>query len=222
MEAPPPACPASANRASCSRRTPSSRTTSPLGSPACKATGSTGGWNRFTGSSNGWQQVSVDLGAYAGKQVEVAVSYVSDPGTGGLGAFVDDTRLVVGGTPQGAEGFETSLGPWSVPGAPAKQPRKQRRLGAFPGARPLLCSRHHPQHRPPRLRPGERAHGRRPQAGDRQGARRTAPLTPRRGAEAPGGSYPLVGTGLPVAPGVISESSGRARCHSGGPGEVGS
>ncbi|MEV5946619.1 M14 family zinc carboxypeptidase [Streptomyces sp. NPDC051993] len=92
------------------------------GSPACKATGSTGGWNRFTGSSNGWQQVSVDLGAYAGKQVEVAVSYVTDPGTGGLGAFVDDTRLVVGGTPQGAEGFETSLGPWSVPGAPAGSP----------------------------------------------------------------------------------------------------
>ncbi|MFI6683429.1 M14 family zinc carboxypeptidase [Streptomyces sp. NPDC050485] len=93
-----------------------------LGSPACKATGSTGGWNRFTGSSNGWQQVSVDLSAYAGKQVEVAVSYVSDSGTGGLGAFVDDTRLVVGGTPQGAEGFETSLGPWSVPGPPAGSP----------------------------------------------------------------------------------------------------
>ncbi|MFI6050153.1 M14 family zinc carboxypeptidase [Streptomyces violascens] len=93
-----------------------------LGSPACTASGSSGAWNRFTGSSNGWQQVAIDLGAYAGKQVEVAVSYVSDPGTGGLGAFVDDTRLVVGGTPQGAEGFETSLGPWSVPGPPAGSP----------------------------------------------------------------------------------------------------
>ncbi|CAM5362372.1 hypothetical protein SXANM310S_05377 [Streptomyces xanthochromogenes] len=36
--------------------------------------------------------------------------------------FVDDTRLVVGGTASGAEGFETSLGPWSVPGAPAGSP----------------------------------------------------------------------------------------------------
>ncbi|WP_406509126.1 M14 family zinc carboxypeptidase [Streptomyces sp. NBC_00212] len=93
-----------------------------LGSPACTATGSSGSWNRFTGSSNGWQQVAVDLSKYAGKQVEVAVSYVSDPGTGGLGAFVDDTRLVIGGTAQGAEGFETSLGPWSVPGPPAGSP----------------------------------------------------------------------------------------------------
>ncbi|GGY45206.1 M14 family metallopeptidase [Streptomyces xanthochromogenes] len=93
-----------------------------LGSPACTATGSSGTWNRFTGSSDGWQQVSLDLAAYAGKQVEIAVSYVSDPGTGGLGAFVDDTRLVVGGTASGAEGFETSLGPWSVPGAPAGSP----------------------------------------------------------------------------------------------------
>ncbi len=92
------------------------------GASACAATGSSGAWNRFTGSSNGWQQVSVDLAAYAGKQVEVAVSYVSDPGTGGLGAFVDDTRLVLGGAASGAEGFETALGPWNVPGPPAGSP----------------------------------------------------------------------------------------------------
>lgn len=88
----------------------------------CTATGTSGAWNRFTGSSNGWQPVSVDLSAYAGKQVELSISYVSDPGTGGIGAFVDDTRLVVSGTPQGSEGFETVLGPWSVPGPPAGSP----------------------------------------------------------------------------------------------------
>ncbi|MFE9406155.1 M14 family zinc carboxypeptidase [Streptomyces sp. NPDC006530] len=92
------------------------------GPSACAASGSSGAWNRFTGSSNGWQQVSVDLAPYAGKQVEVAVSYVSDPGTGGLGAFVDDTRLVMGGAASGAEGFETALGAWSVPGPPAGSP----------------------------------------------------------------------------------------------------
>ncbi|MFI1099696.1 M14 family zinc carboxypeptidase [Streptomyces melanogenes] len=93
-----------------------------VGSGACTATGTSGAWNRFTGSSNGWQPVSVDLAAYAGKQVELSVSYVSDPGTGGVGAFVDDTKLVIGGAARGAEGFETALGPWSVPGPPAGSP----------------------------------------------------------------------------------------------------
>lgn len=93
-----------------------------VGSAACAASGTSGAWNRFTGSSNGWQPVSVDLAAYAGKQVELSISYVSDPGTGGVGAFVDDTKLVIGGTAQGAEGFETALGPWSVPGPPAGSP----------------------------------------------------------------------------------------------------
>ncbi|MFD7440263.1 M14 family zinc carboxypeptidase [Streptomyces sp. NPDC059909] len=93
-----------------------------IGTDSCAPTGTTGAWNRFTGSSNGWQPVSFDLSAYAGKQVELSISYVSDPGTGGLGVFADNTRLVVGGTPQGAEGFETSLGPWSVTGPPAGSP----------------------------------------------------------------------------------------------------
>ncbi|MFE3326311.1 M14 family zinc carboxypeptidase [Streptomyces sp. NPDC059176] len=84
----------------------------------CAATGTTGAWYRFTGSSNGWREVSFDLTAYAGKQVELSVSYITDPGTGGLGAFVDDTRLVTGGTTVDTEGFEVSLGPWSVPGPP--------------------------------------------------------------------------------------------------------
>lgn len=88
----------------------------------CTATGTSGAWNRFTGSSNGWQPVSVDLSAYAGKQVELSISYVTDPGTGGIGAFVDDTELVVGGTPQGPEGFETALGPWTVARPPAGSP----------------------------------------------------------------------------------------------------
>lgn len=38
-----------------------------------------------------------------------------------MGAFVDDTRLVAGTTTE-AEGFETSLGAWTVPGAPAGSP----------------------------------------------------------------------------------------------------
>jgi hypothetical protein len=72
----------------------------------------------MTGSSDGWQDASFDLSAYTGKQVEVSISYVSDPGTGGVGAFVDDTRLLVGGTPRDTEGFETGLGPWTLAGPP--------------------------------------------------------------------------------------------------------
>jgi hypothetical protein len=84
----------------------------------CATTGTTGSWNAMTASSGGWQDTSFDLSAYAGTQVEVSISYVSDPGTGGTGAFVDDTRLVVGGSVVEAEGFETDLGVWSLPGPP--------------------------------------------------------------------------------------------------------
>ncbi|WP_225800720.1 M14 family metallopeptidase [Streptomyces sp. NK15101] len=92
-----------------------------VGEDGCAPTGTTGSWNAFTGPSNGWRQASVDLSAWAGKKVELALSYVSDPGTGETGAFVDDTRLVTGAGTE-AEGFETSLGAWSAPGAPAGSP----------------------------------------------------------------------------------------------------
>ncbi|MDF3302006.1 M14 family metallopeptidase [Streptomyces tropicalis] len=93
-----------------------------LGSGGCTATGSSGSWNSLTGSSGGWQQVGFDLGAYAGRSVEVSLSYVTDPGTGGHGVLADDTALVVGGTARQTEGFETSLGPWRVAGPPAGSP----------------------------------------------------------------------------------------------------
>ena len=88
----------------------------------CTTTGTTGSWNRFTGNSGGWKQVSFDLSAYAGRQVEVAISYVTDSGAGGVGVFVDDTRIKVAGTPTQAEGFESGLGAWSVPRPPAGSP----------------------------------------------------------------------------------------------------
>lgn len=92
-----------------------------LGNP-CLPTGSTGEWNSFTGTSPGWVPVSFDLSAFAGGEVEVVVSYVTDPFTGGTGLIVDDTRLVVGGVATEAEGFEGGLGAWSVLGAPESSP----------------------------------------------------------------------------------------------------
>lgn len=81
----------------------------------CTPTGTTGSWNAASGNSAGWQDWSVDLGAYAGQQVEVSITYASDWGTQGLGTFVDDITL-----PDGTStSFETGLDGWTVPGAAA-------------------------------------------------------------------------------------------------------
>ncbi|MGW1623462.1 M14 family zinc carboxypeptidase [Streptomyces sp. NPDC002172] len=88
----------------------------------CTASGTSGAWNSFTGSSAGWQPVSFDLSAYAGKTVEISIGYITDPSTGGHGVLVDDASLVLGGTATETEGFESSLGAWSVTGPPAGSP----------------------------------------------------------------------------------------------------
>jgi hypothetical protein len=85
----------------------------------CSSTGTTGSWNAASGSSGGWQQWSVDLSPYAGKQVEVSITYVSDWSVQGLGAFVDDTAVSTGETTS----FEDGLGGWAVAGpAPGSAP----------------------------------------------------------------------------------------------------
>ncbi|WP_030347990.1 M14 family metallopeptidase [Streptomyces sp. NRRL S-1022] len=89
---------------------------------ACTATGTTGSWHSLTGSSAGWQQVSFDLSAYAGKSVEVSLGYITDPGTGGHGVLADDASLVVRGAARETEGFESSLGAWRTAGPPAGSP----------------------------------------------------------------------------------------------------
>ncbi|MFG2298227.1 M14 family zinc carboxypeptidase [Streptomyces sp. NPDC048603] len=93
-----------------------------LDAGGCTPAGTSGQWNSFTGSSNGWRQVSFDLSAYAGKKVELSLAYITDPGSGGRGVFMDEARLSTGGTDQAAEGFETSLGDWSAQGSPAGSP----------------------------------------------------------------------------------------------------
>jgi Zinc carboxypeptidase/Immune inhibitor A peptidase M6 len=96
-----------------------------------------GVWNRITGTSDGWQHARYDLSAFAGRQVEVSISYVTDPFVGGAGGFVDQARLVLDGTDGEVEGFETDLGPWTTPGAPEGSPqdaagfeRAQSQVGA--------------------------------------------------------------------------------------------
>ncbi|NEB82139.1 zinc carboxypeptidase [Streptomyces sp. SID14478] len=89
---------------------------------ACENTGTSGAWNSLTGSSDDWRTVTYDLSAYAGKTVEVSLSYVSDPGTGGEGVRADNASVVIGGQVRETEGFETSLGVWQVPGPPEGSP----------------------------------------------------------------------------------------------------
>jgi hypothetical protein len=80
--------------------------------------------------------VTFDLSAYAGSTVEVSIAYVTDPGTGGTGVFVDDTRLSVDGADVSAEGFEAGLGDWSVTGPPAGSPGNTREFERSQGLVP--------------------------------------------------------------------------------------
>jgi hypothetical protein len=84
----------------------------------CTPTGSTGTWNAATGPSNGWQDWDVDLSAYAGKQVEVSISYMSDWSTQGLGVFLDDVRVEANGATVAQTSFETGLDGWTVAAPP--------------------------------------------------------------------------------------------------------
>jgi peptidase M1-like protein/immune inhibitor InhA-like protein len=91
----------------------------------CKSTGSTGEWNAATGDSDGYEQWRVDLGAFAGRDVEVAITYVSDDAIQESGVYVDD---ITGPGGQGTTSFEADGDPadgWTVPGAPADSPTNE-------------------------------------------------------------------------------------------------
>ncbi|MBC2877189.1 MULTISPECIES: M14 family metallopeptidase [Streptomyces] len=102
----------------------------------CAARGTSGVWHRFTGSTQGWHAASFDLSSYAGKKVELAVSYVTDSGTGRRGALVDEAAVT--GADRASEGFESgSLGTWKAPGAPAGSARN---IGDWAASRALAHS----------------------------------------------------------------------------------
>ncbi|MDX6434429.1 MAG: hypothetical protein QOE54_6795, partial [Streptosporangiaceae bacterium] len=84
----------------------------------CSPTGTTGVWHAASGKSNGWQDWTIDLSAYAGKKVELSISYASDWGTQGIGTFVDDAKVTADGATVSETSFETDLGGWTVAGPP--------------------------------------------------------------------------------------------------------
>lgn len=73
------------------------------------------GWNAASGRSAGWEEWRIDLTPYAGKQIEVSISYASDWAVQGIGSFVD-LISVPGG--DGSTSFETGLDGWTVSGPP--------------------------------------------------------------------------------------------------------
>jgi hypothetical protein len=91
-------------------------------SAPCGDTGTSGAWHAATGNSGGFTDWKIDLSAYAGKKVEISISYISDPGFQGLGVFVDDTKVTVDGATESETSFEDGMGGWDVPGAPEGSP----------------------------------------------------------------------------------------------------
>ncbi|MCU1515605.1 MAG: peptidase rane alanine aminopeptidase, partial [Pseudarthrobacter sp.] len=92
------------------------------GGNGCTAAGSSGVWWAASGASDGWEQWSADLAAFAGRNVEVSISYVSDNIVQNPGVFVDD---VVVSTGEGSTSFEDdgdTLDGWTVAGPPAGSP----------------------------------------------------------------------------------------------------
>jgi hypothetical protein len=87
-------------------------------STPCTDTGTTGKFVAATGNSGGFTDWKVDLSAYKGKQVEISISYISDPGVQGLGVFIDDAKVTIDGAVSTETSFETDLGGWTVAGPP--------------------------------------------------------------------------------------------------------
>ncbi|MFI9641108.1 M14 family zinc carboxypeptidase [Micromonospora sp. NPDC051925] len=88
----------------------------------CEPTGSTGSWNAASGSSAGRQEWNIDLSRYAGRQVEVSISYVDFSVVPGPGVFLDDARIEVDGVTSARTSFETDLGGWTAAAPPAGSP----------------------------------------------------------------------------------------------------
>ena len=87
----------------------------------CQGAGATGDWNAIRDGTGGWTDARYDVSAWDGQTVEVSISYVTDPGTGGVGTLVDDTRVVTDGATD-SDGFEDASSAWTPSGPPAGSP----------------------------------------------------------------------------------------------------
>jgi hypothetical protein len=99
----------------------------------CQPTGTTGEWNASHANSNGYQDWEVDLSEFAGEQVEVSISYATDPFVQETGVLVDDTEVIVDGATVASTSFEDGLGGWTAapPPAGSEQPSNWIRTEAL-------------------------------------------------------------------------------------------
>lgn len=74
--------------------------------PGCRPVGRTGRWNAATGRSAGWEDWTVDLTRFAGREVELSITTETDGPAARLGAFVDDVAVAVDGAPLASTSFE--------------------------------------------------------------------------------------------------------------------
>jgi hypothetical protein len=89
------------------------------GDGTCSPQGTTGRWWAVSGSNDGWERWRVNLSPYAGRDVQVSITYASDDLVQAHGVFIDD---IVVSTGQGTTSFENDgnvRDGWTVPGAPA-------------------------------------------------------------------------------------------------------
>jgi hypothetical protein len=92
------------------------------GDGTCSPTGTSGSWNAVTGIDPGWTQWTVDLGGYAGGDVEVSLSYASDCCVQGQGVAIDDVDAPGTDADTSFENDGNTFDGWTVPGAPAGSP----------------------------------------------------------------------------------------------------
>lgn len=88
----------------------------------CSPTGSSGKWWAATGQGTGWEPWAVNLAGFAGKTVEVSLTYVSDDAIPFDGVSVDDITVSTG---QGSTSFEddgNTMDGWTASGPPAGSP----------------------------------------------------------------------------------------------------
>jgi hypothetical protein len=88
----------------------------------CTPTGTTGRWAAASGSSEGYERWAVDLSEYAGSDVRVSLSYVSDDIWQEPGVFVDDISVSTGAGSTSFEDDGNVMDGWTASGAPATSP----------------------------------------------------------------------------------------------------
>jgi hypothetical protein len=92
------------------------------GKGTCAPAGSSGKWWAATGQGTGWEPWAVNLAGFAGKSVEVSITYVSDNAIPFDGVSVDDITVSTG---EGSTSFEkdgNTLDGWTAAGPPAGSP----------------------------------------------------------------------------------------------------